>query len=279
MPLHQPFDVALRGFDRRQVLDHIDTLQGHITIVERDRDAALAHTAELQKVLEHLRAEGAVLTHLQRQLDATNEQMHRLQQAPLVGVPARIQQMLALAEEETAEMRDRARVETDQLRNQVETETAELRRRAEVEATSLRDRSRLEAERLSRDTAARCERLEAATQRRRQEAEQQLEQEIARRHAEATRQIAEQEKASLARMHLMMRAVGDQVDAARREIEALTALRSEIAAQLAAADRLLAAAVEHADDSSGQAPEESDPVPAKRPNSVVSGASPDAISD
>jgi chromosome segregation ATPase len=271
VPLHQPFDVALRGFDRHQVLDHIDSLKGQIDLVERDRDAALAHTAELRTVLEHLRAEGAVLAHLHRQVDAANEQMHRLQQSPIVGVPERIQQMLTLAEEEAAEMRARARAETDELRSRAETETAEMRNRTESEATALGERARAESERLSRDTAARCERLEAAMQRRCEEADHRCQQEIARRHDEATRQIAEQEKQSLARMHLMMRAVGDQVDAARHEIESLTTLRAEIAAQLAAADRLLAAAIEHVHDTGVKAHDEPKTVPSLRLGAVVPG--------
>lgn len=265
MPLHAPFDVALRGFERNQVLDHIESLQGHISMAERDRDAALARVADMHKHLEHLQREGSVLSYLQRQTDAVNEQLRRMQQSPIIGVTDRIQHMLTLAEEEAAEVRSHAEAEVEQLRTQAATETEQLRTRAETEATSLRRRSQVESERLSQDTAQRCERLEAASQRRCRDAEQQCEQEIARRHAEATAQIAEQERLGLARMHLMMQAVGERVQAARHEIASLRRVRGELAAQLSAADQSLTAALGHIDDTAGREPRhESEPVPTQR---------------
>lgn len=265
MPLHAPFDVALRGFERHQVLEHIESLQGHITMAERDRDAAFARVAEMQKHLEQLRSEGTVLAHLHRQVDAATEQLHRLQQSPITGVTTRIQHMLTLAEDEAAEMRSQADADVKQVYTRAEAEAEQLRTRAEAETTSLRRRSQAESERLSQDTAQQCERLEAASQRRCRDAEQRCEQEIARRHAEATAQIAAQEKRSLARMHLMMRAVGEQVQAAQHEIASLRTLRTELAAQLSAADQSLSAALSHIHDTAGSTPrDESEPVPSQR---------------
>lgn len=267
MPLHAPFDVALRGFDRHQVLDHIESLQGHITMAERDRDAAFGRVAEMQKHLEHLRDEGTVLVHLHRQVDAATEQLHRLQQSPITGVTTRIQHMLTLAEDEAAEMRSQAEAEVKGVYTRAEAEAEQLRTRAEAEATSLRRRSQVESERLSQDTAQRCERLEAASQRRCRDAEQRCEQEIARRRAEAATQIAAQEERGLARMHLMMRAVGEQVQTARHEIASLRTLRAELAAQLSAADQSLSAALGHIHDTAGGGSrDESEPVPSQRPS-------------
>lgn len=266
VPLHAPFDVALRGFERHQVLEHIESLQGSITMAERDRDAAFARVAEMQKHLEHLRREGSVLAHLHSQVDAATEQLHRLQQSPITGVTTRIQHMLTLAEEEAAEMRSQAEAEVKQVYSRAQGEAEALRTRAEAETTSLRRRSQVESERLSQDTAQRCEQLEAASQHRCRDAEQRCEQEIARRQADATAQITEQERRGLARLHLMMRAVGEQVQAARHEIASLRTLRSELAAQLSAADQSLSAALGHIHDTAGGGPRrESEPVPSQRP--------------
>ena len=40
VPLHEPFETALRGFNRRQVLEHLESLDGRVAIVAADRDAA-----------------------------------------------------------------------------------------------------------------------------------------------------------------------------------------------------------------------------------------------
>lgn len=265
MPLHAPFDMALRGFDRNQVLDHIESLQGRISMAERDRDAAFARVADMHKHLEHLQREGAVLAYLHRQADAVNEQLRRMQQSPIPGVTARIQHMLTLAEEEAAEVRSQAEAEVDELRTRVETEAEQLRSRTEAETTALRRRTQVESERLWQDTTKRCERLEAAAQRRCRDAEQRCEQEVARRHAEATAQITEQETHCLARLDLIMWTVGEQVQAARHEIASLRTLRAELAAQLAAADQSLSAALGYIDDTAGREPRhESGPVPTQR---------------
>ncbi len=57
VPLHEPFETALRGFNRQQVLDHLESLDGRIAIVAADRDAALAQVAQLSKAPDHLRPE------------------------------------------------------------------------------------------------------------------------------------------------------------------------------------------------------------------------------
>jgi hypothetical protein len=49
IPLHEPFDIARLGFNRRQVLDHLASLDGRITLLAADRDAALAQVAELSR--------------------------------------------------------------------------------------------------------------------------------------------------------------------------------------------------------------------------------------
>src|SRR3954471_12420778 len=56
VPLHEPFETALRGFNRRQVLEHLESIDGRLAIVTADRDSALAQVAELTKALNDLRS-------------------------------------------------------------------------------------------------------------------------------------------------------------------------------------------------------------------------------
>ncbi|MQA17137.1 MAG: hypothetical protein GEV09_24295 [Pseudonocardiaceae bacterium] len=236
IPLHAPFDVVLRGFDRQQVLDHIESLQGHLDLVESDRDAAVAHADDLRKEVEYLRSEGAALEHLRREAGELAEQRQRLYSSPLAGIGGRIEQMLTLAEQEATETRSR-----------VEQEATELRSRAEQDVAAQREQARAETERLSRDTEQRCERLEAASLQRRRQAEQDSEREIARRHAEADARIADDEQRSLAGLHLMIRTVGEQlacqVSEVRQEVDTLTRVRDEVSEQLSAASWMLTEAI------------------------------------
>lgn len=129
VPLHAPFDIVLRGFDRRQVLDHIESLEDRIAMIAADRDAALRQAADLSKLLEHLR----------REAEEATTRVERLQRSSLGGAGVRIQRMLQVAEDEI---------------------TA-LQANTEREAMSLRARTRAEADRLIWETTRRCEYLEA----------------------------------------------------------------------------------------------------------------------
>ena len=110
---------------------------------------------------------------LRRDAEEAATEVDRLQRSPLAAATARIQRMLQMAEDEAAE----------------------LRADAEREASSLRDHARAETDRQLAETRQLCERLEAeSTSRRRADdaesagrrhrAEQQSEQDIARRQAE-----------------------------------------------------------------------------------------------
>lgn len=102
IPLHAPFEVVLRGFNRQQVLDHLESLEGRIAMIAADRDAALRQAADLSKVLEHLRREAATAT----------ERVERLQRSSLGGAGVRIERLLQLAEDEITALRISTEQET-----------------------------------------------------------------------------------------------------------------------------------------------------------------------
>src|SRR5919199_1386853 len=111
IPLHEPFDIARLGFDRRQVLDHLESLDGRIVLIAADRDAALTQVAQLSRVLDHLR----------QQADEATAQVQRILQQPIAQAGARIQRILQLAAEEAAEVKAQAeanqRIRNSELRS------------------------------------------------------------------------------------------------------------------------------------------------------------------
>ncbi len=262
VPLHEPFETALRGFNRRQVLDHLESLDGRIEMITADRDAALTQVAELSRVLNHLRAESELLDYLRQATENANSQVERMLQEPMVEASARILRIMRLAEEEAAEFKANAERETVASRAHADQEIAELKARAEHEIAQLRARASSENESLLKHAKRQRDRLEADSARRREIAEQDSARAIAQRDSAASARIRSSELHSIARVHLMLQAIGEQLrsrvcaverdEAALRELRAqvasavtaLEALRIEITAALATTHQLLTEAIE-----------------------------------
>lgn len=135
VPLHQPFETELRGFNRRQVLEHLESLDGRIAMVMADRDAALDQVAELSKVLNHLRTQSE---DLRREADRATSRVERILATPMAGASARIQRIMWLATEEAAELQAHAESEAAARIARADQEIAELRARADAEIIKLR---------------------------------------------------------------------------------------------------------------------------------------------
>ena len=282
VPLHEPFETALRGFNRRQVLDHLESLDGRIAMIAVDRDAALAQVAELSRVLDHLRSESELLKQLRHETENATSQVERILQAPMVEASARIQRIMQLAEEEAAELKANAAREIVAARARADQEIAELRASAEHEITRLRALAHKEIESLLKHAKRRCARLEAESARRREVAEQDSEQAISRRNSETNARIRGIEMRSIARLGLMLRVVGEQLtrqvsefeqnEAALRELRAqtanevtaLAALRAETTAALTTTHQLLTEAIEQVRQTMAEHPDSSVDVPIQR---------------
>ena len=244
VPLHQPFETSLRGFDRRQVLEHLESLEGRIAMVIADRDAALAQVADLSKVLNHLRSEGELLEHLRQEADKAASQVEHLLASPMAEANARIQRIMRLAEEEAAELKANAEEEITTQRALAEQESTELRAHAAQEIMKLRARASSEAQSLFEHTKRHCDQLEAESLRRQELAEQDAAQAIAQRDSEATDRIRGSEMRSIVRMCLMLQAVDEllttRLDVVEREEAALRELRPQVAEQVTALEALRA---------------------------------------
>jgi cell division septum initiation protein DivIVA len=239
-----PFEIVLRGFDRQQVIDHVNALKSRVAAIGAERDAALQRAAELSEQVDRLRQEATgsadQVQRLRQELAEMGAEVERLQRSPVSAVTARIQRMLQMAEEEAAE----------------------LRKTVELEVRSAREEARAEAERLLAETTQRCEQLEAESARRRESAEaesaarlaqaqQECEQSIARREAQLQQWAREYQAATIAALHLLMRLAGERlssrVEKASRQVTALRRVRDEISAQLLDVHHLLTEAVEVVD--------------------------------
>ena len=244
VPLHEPFETALRGFNRRQVLEHLESLDGRVAIVAADRDAALAQVAELTKALDHLRSESELLVHLRREAERATAEVERILTAPLAQAGARIQRILQLAEEEAAELKTRAHAEIAAEKTRVDQDIAELRARAEDQITALRASASREAKSLLEHAKRQCDQLESESAARRQAAEQEAEQATAQREAAANDRIRARELDRLVGLHFMARVLGehltDRTHAVEKDEAALHELRAKASSEVGSLDALRA---------------------------------------
>jgi cell division septum initiation protein DivIVA len=270
--LHEPFETALRGFNRRQVLEHLESLDGRIAIVAADRDAALAQVAELSESLNRLRSETELLVHLRREAEKSAAEVERILAKPMAQAGARIQRILQLAEEEAAELKARAQAEIAAVRAGADQDIAELRARADDQITALRASASREAKSLLEHAKRQCAQLESESAARRQAAEQASKQQIAQWESAANDRVRASELRSLAGLDFMVRVMGTHLterktaierdEAALRERRAqvsteltgLEAVRTEVTAAVVAAHQLLSEALGQVRKLAGQQP-------------------------
>jgi cell division septum initiation protein DivIVA len=242
VPLHEPFETAIRGFNRRQVLEHLESLDGRIAIALADRDAALAQVAQLSKALDHMRAQSEVLAHLRRETDKANSEIERILTAPMAEASARILHILKLAEEEAAELKNRAQAEIVASKARADQDIAELRDHAEEQIAELRACAGREAKSLLEHARRQCDRLEEESAARRNAAEQEAAQAIARREADANERIRDRELHGLAGLHFMLRVLGEHLTnregAVERDESALREFRTRITSEASALETL-----------------------------------------
>jgi hypothetical protein len=242
VPLHEPFETALRGFNRRQVLEHLESLDGRIAVVAADRDAALTQVAQLSKVMNHLRLQSELLEYLRREAHEATTRVERVLATPMAEASARIQRIMRLAEEEAAELKATAEAEIVAERARVDQELAELRASADAQITSLRAHASRETKSLLEHARRQCDQLEAESAARREAAEQDAARAIAKREAAANAGIRDSELRSIAHLHLMHQLIGQQLStracAVERDESALRELRAQVANDVTALETL-----------------------------------------
>ncbi|HEX2263653.1 MAG TPA: hypothetical protein VHH52_07810 [Pseudonocardiaceae bacterium] len=266
VPVNPPFEIVLRGFDRQQVIDHVEALKTRVATIGAERDAALQRAADLSEQFENLRREAVEATaqveRLRREAAEAATQVDRLERSPLTAATARIQRMLQMAEDEAAELQISAEQETTSLVESARAEADALlhetsQRCTRLEAESERRRQTAEAE-----STARCQQAELDAERRASAAEQRSEHNLARRRAETEAWISDYQTRSIAALylivHLAVQGLTSRMAEAERETKALKNLRAEIADQVFAVHRLMVEVVGLVDQPT--AAEDTDPV-------------------
>lgn len=252
------FDVVIRGYDRAQVHDVVDRLDGELRVALADKDASGQRAEELAG---HLSAAQAEVDSLRRTAESAA--------APnFESMGARISHMLSLAEEEandirriaadehtrsqaeltsTAQAAARLRSEAqDEARRMAEEAQAEARRsteeataaaaktvaQAQAESDALNERARASAEKAEQESKARVAKIEEDFQ---------LAQKA--RRAEASRVEQERDQSSRRdaqnRIEQAQRESDDMVAAAEQRVTDLDAQRAELHARLSQVRELL----------------------------------------
>ncbi|MCW2602944.1 MAG: hypothetical protein JWN61_1079 [Pseudonocardiales bacterium] len=123
------FDVAMRGYDRRQVQDHIERMDSDLVSAASERDAAMARSADLAAQLASAYAE---VESLRRKIRTDVSTVVTAE-----NVSDRIRSMLELAEEEASRLRDEAELYADQTRRSTDEDVARVRSEARAESERL----------------------------------------------------------------------------------------------------------------------------------------------
>src|SRR5919204_2713928 len=130
VPLRPGFDIQIRGFNRNQVVEHIELLEDQLKIVTIDRNEAVQLNTDLRLLCEDTR----------RELAEAEQRLRRIESSE-TGLPAasqRVQNMLAMAEEEVQTLREQANRQAEIVRGSAEQEARALIQEAESAATALR---------------------------------------------------------------------------------------------------------------------------------------------
>jgi cell division septum initiation protein DivIVA len=191
------FDIAMRGYDRRQVEEYVSRAEGEIAEIQAARDAALATSADRAA---QLASNAAHIESLKRQVAKT-----ATDPVSPANVSDRIRDMLQLA--------------TD--------EATQTRRAAEEEADRVLSAAKADAERVRGEAAAAQQRLTAGATQRSAEADQKLanartqavtELENAKAEIATLVEAAQSERTRLDREAAAARQAADDAAAERRRV-------------------------------------------------------------
>ncbi len=245
------FDVVIRGYDRAQVHDAVDRLDGELRVALADKDASSARAAELTSQLASVQVE----------VDAMRETAQAAAAPNFDSMGARISHMLKLAEEEANDIRRIAA--EDKSRSQAEVkasaeEAARLRKEAKDEVQRMTVEAQDEARRVTEETKAAAaatvaeaqkqaddlnerarasaEQAEADSKARLAKIEEDFQLAQKARRAEAARVEQERDRASRRdaqnRIEQAQRKSDDMVSAAELRVTGLDGQRAELHARL-----------------------------------------------
>ncbi|MEV4058290.1 M protein [Amycolatopsis sp. NPDC049688] len=252
------FDLAWRGFQRAQVTEYVEWAEAEIRRLTAERDAASRRGQALAEENRELRVKIDRISMTPIPADALQERSRR---------------MIELTREEAAEITAQATETAERIRREAEAEAVRLtekERRLVAEAEAEQARQRAEHEEFMRAAEQRRRELDEAAAHRRAELEEDHTRAMTVRRADAMRELAEQEAAARAKAdQLVATAEGELaaarekaaqlvtdatrhgeslIEAAEREVTALSEVRDRLQASLTGCRALLADAAIALDD-------------------------------
>jgi len=250
-PVHPPFEIVLRGFDRQQVIDYVGALKARLATMGAERDAALQRFADLDEQFERLRRDAAEATRqvdrLRCEAEEATTEVDRLQRSPMTVASARIQRMLQMAEDEAAELQLSAEQESTSLREHAHAEADRLLRETSEQCERREADSTRRCQVAEAESEARCRQAESDSERRRRVAEQRSEHDIASRQAQTQAWIRDYQTRGAAALHVVMQLAHERLqhraDEVERQVTALRQLRADMTDRVYAVHRLLVDAV------------------------------------
>jgi hypothetical protein len=147
---------VLRGYDPAEVDARLRALSQQAGSAQAANDELAKARAQAQQLAEQVRALQSQVAEHERQADAGPVAQV---QPTFTDLGARIGQMLSLAEEEAAELREKARSEADAHRQGVHDAVAKVQAEAERQAAERRSASEAESARLVEDAKRRADEM------------------------------------------------------------------------------------------------------------------------
>lgn len=245
------FDVVIRGYDRSQVHDVVDRLDGELRVALADKDTAVSRAVELN----------STLAEAQTELESLREKAQSAAAPNFESMGARISHMLKLAEEEANDIRriaaedhERSQAELkatkeegERVRSQAQTEAKETTEAAQAEATRVTQaakdaaaktvaEARKQADDLNERARVSAEQVELASKARIAKIEEDFQLAQKSRRAEAARVEQERDQSSRrdaqSRIEKAQRKSDDMVAAAEKRVSDLDKQRADLHARL-----------------------------------------------
>ncbi len=193
------FEVAMRGYDRRQVDDYVARSEAELTALTGERDSAAGRSADLAAQLANSQAQ---IESLRRRLSES------VQEITTDNVHARVRPIVELAHTEARTIRESADADAMRTRHLADADAAETRRQAAADAERMRAQGQADLQRAS----------EAALQRQSEadnllaNAQTAVAEQLNSARAEATRLLTET-RAEVERLSIEARATRTRLDA------------------------------------------------------------------
>ena len=152
------FEVALRGYDKRQVDTYVARTEDELLALSHERDSALARSADLAAQLANSHAQ---IESMRRHLSEVSAEI-----TPK-NVHARVRPIVELAQAQARGIRELADAEATRLRQLADADATETRRHADLEAERLRAQGEADLQRateIARQREVASEEILAAAQ-------------------------------------------------------------------------------------------------------------------